>query len=301
MQDALQSIPTPPEGPFAVRWDPVPGAVAYVLCRLEVPVGPAEAQVFFAGGLDLLMERRVAASSVLAVAEPDSGGWGHRLVVARMPGRRLMPVIARAGADADGPPPVTLAQLPVIGSWHGPATVAADDPAPQLPQRPSPTRAFLDEPGSTGRSVASVIERGLTVREGASRGAASAAPAPPVELAADDAPPLWVIVGSPALLDDAGDATRGLRLLRGRFKVALVGLTSRAPLDRLAERVGVPLDAVLALPPHAPALPEALGCPPHRALLLTLPEEAREGALPRRMVARGGMEQAATELVREDP
>ena len=172
-EETTLTVPAPEgEPPCALRWSAVPGAEAYVVCRLRVPVRAADAKVLQAGGLDLLMERYVLPASCLVVGEDERVAWPHRLVVARLPGGRLRPageICWDACSEVDAPP---LARFgPAAESWTAGVRVGRPpaprpEPGPRLRTENLPVTSTLEERGTTARKPAALVEGGLTIREG---------------------------------------------------------------------------------------------------------------------------------------
>lgn len=300
-------------GPITLRWDPHPGATAYVLCQLTVPVGPAQSGAFLSGGLDLMMTRWVLSSGTVRVSEPAERESGHRLVLARH-GRALIPVectLEPGGGDASAPPLESFG--PAVDRWDATPRVGTPASEPEAaPPRldPRPARATVVEP-DTPPAIKRVgfVERSMSVRYGPAYGpagspsgplptigeayegirpraaAGSRLPskrtiAPPDPGEAPGGPPQWAVIASPELLVEVDSARRALRTLRGYFKVCVAGARDRGLLERRSDRVGVPLDAIYALEPDSPRLAAALGCHPSQLVVFVIPDvPAPEGAI----------------------
>lgn len=165
-------------------WTAIDDAVAYLFCRVKVPITPEASAGLFAGGLDLMLERYVLPGDVHTVVDDMSQGaseaepWPHRLVLARHPDGRLSPVAgllvskAPSGASADD---VEAPGLREVG-------VLADDWTTPSGGRPGRSPSVT----SAGKPAPSFIERPMTVSEGVRMGAATrqakaSKPASPLE------------------------------------------------------------------------------------------------------------------------
>ncbi len=294
-------------GPITLSWDLHPGASAYVLCQLSVPVGPKQATAFFTGGLDLMMTRWVLPPDQTAVSEPAERSRAHRLLIARQ-GRTLVAVSCRLEPGAAGP--LVESFGPPSDRWDAGPRVGSPPPEPESPgprMRSNVARAFVEEAESTpaGPKRVGFVERSMSVRYGPAgreadplptigqayeglrpRGAAgSRLPSlsgmgPPDPGEAPGGPPLWVVVASPDLIIERSSARRALRALRGYFRVAVAGARDRGLLERRVDRLGVPLDGVYALESDSPRLAAALGCHPTQIVLIVREGDAvLEGAI----------------------
>jgi hypothetical protein len=202
---------------------------------------------------------------------------------------------------------------PLARSWSDGVRVGTPPPPAdersrlRAPRHPG-VRAEVQEPGGVSRQPPAFVERPLTVREGlqlradASRAPSAprspleawekqvaprrrpggslpdlrVAPPPPAETGPEPAeprPPRWAVVAAPTLLRDPAAARAAVRMLRGFLRVALVGLSDRAAIERWADQLGVPLDAVFALAGDAETLARALGCRADELVVFTLPGE----------------------------
>ena len=166
-QMTLSSVPVPSTAEsFCVRWEAVPRATAYVLCRLQVPVGPAQEAALFSGGLDLLMERYVVGPAVMAIREARPSELRHRLVLARLPGDRFEVADFRLAPDDGDALPLEDAGPPAA-SLSAPIPVGTPKPSASQGRYASPRRLSqtqVTEIGSTARNPSSFVEGSPTVR-----------------------------------------------------------------------------------------------------------------------------------------
>lgn len=290
-----------PEGvpALTLMWAPVPDALGYIVCQIDVPIGPDQLQALMAGSFDLMLTRVPVPAGVTRVRE-DRSARAHRLVLVRLPGDRVDAVKRlrlAAGAAPDAP------SLASFGVTARHATAPAEPPPLPRPRRGRGAgRAVIDEPGGTVQRSATVIERPLTVAEGRQIAAARLAPVVPQspleafestvrprtglqrrpDMTTPPRPktsrgeglktPRWVVICSPDLLMDAGKARGPLRKLRGYLHVAAAGSRLAHVQSRL-DRIGVPLDRVMGLESNSDLIAEGLECPPGVIAAVALADE----------------------------
>jgi hypothetical protein len=305
------------EGPFSLSWKGVPQVEVYFYCRLQVPLGPENVEAFFAGGMDLLMERYVLPNTVFAIQESGNDGFPDRLIVARTSSGALVPV-EKPTVQLEQPDGAELNTfMPAVASWRVPPHVGSRPPAQtELPlnsSQNSKNQSFIQEPGRIGGRPPSFVERPMSIREGLARKNTAQSTAPTTPLAAyeqqvkprqlraspppdltpvpkspppvapqtpsqeepaspDDHPIRWVALLSPDYLQPGPETRKALRKLRGYVKVAVAGIDDRAFLVRRMDRVGVPVDAIVALPPESDILASAIQCTP-RELVVVAPND----------------------------
>ena len=198
--------------------------------------------------------------------------------------------------DTFGPPATGWDAAPTAGT---PREHVEEGPRTYGTRRSTSSLDEPDQPGLAGPRRLGFVERSLSIRHGPAHqrerplptpgeafegirpraGAGARLPdlgsmATPDPGDAPGGPPTWAVIADPELLNDAHSAARAMRTLRGWYKVAVAGSRDRGLLVRRAERVGVPIDQVVALESDNPRLAAALSCHPSQMLVFVIGDGA---------------------------